>query len=141
VQARQSHPHPKDQPRPLQRRLYLAAQRSRTRRFHALDDRLIRPDGLGRAWEEGRANGGGAGVDGVGREEVERGGVQGWLDELAADLPARRYGPKPGRRVSMPKPDGRQRPRGLPTGRDRVVQAACTLVGAPVCEASCRDSS
>jgi group II intron reverse transcriptase/maturase len=94
-----------------------------------------------RAWEEGRANGGGAGVDGVGIAEVERGGVQGCLDELAADLQARRYRPKPVRRGSMPKPDGRQRPRGLPTVRDRVVQAAGTLVVEPVLEASLRDSS
>jgi retron-type reverse transcriptase len=94
-----------------------------------------------RAWEDVRAHGGSAGVDGVGLEDVERGGVQGVLDELAADLQARRYGPKPVRRVYMPTPDGRQRPLGIPTVRDRVVQAACTLVVAPVVEASVRDSS
>jgi group II intron reverse transcriptase/maturase len=96
---------------------------------------------LWRAWEEVRANGGSAGVDGVGIEDVERGGVQGCLDELAADLQARRYRPKPVRRGYMPKPDGRPRPLGIPTVRDRVVQAACKLVGEPVFEASFRDSS
>jgi RNA-directed DNA polymerase len=95
VHARASQPHPNDQPRPRQRRLYLAAKRSRNRRFHALYDRLIRPDVLWRAWEEVRANGGSAGVDGVGIEDVERGRVQGFLDERAADLRARRYRPKP----------------------------------------------
>jgi len=90
VPARKSPPHPHDKPRPRQRRLSLAAKRSRNRRFHALDDRRIRPDVLWRAWEAGRANGGSAGVDGVGIEDVERGGVQGFREARAADLQARR---------------------------------------------------
>lgn len=141
VHARKSQPHLTDKPRQLQRRLYLAAKRSRNRRFHALYDRLVRPDVLWRAWEEVRANGGSAGVDGIGIEDVERRGVQGFLDELAADLKARRYRPQPVLRVYIPKPDGRKRPLGIPTVRDRVAQAACKLVVEPVFEASFRDSS
>ena len=141
MHARKRPPHPNDTPRPRQRSLYLAAKRSRHRRCPALDDRLSRPDVWWRAWEDVRAHGGSAGVDGVGLEDGERGGVQGVLDELAADLQARRDGPTPVRRVYMPTPDGRQRPLGMPTVRDRGGQAACTLVVAPVCEASVRDSS
>jgi RNA-directed DNA polymerase len=141
VQACKSPPHPKDQPRHLQRRRSRAAKRSRNRRFHGLSDRRLRPDGLWRAWEEGRANGGSAGVDGVSSEEVARGGGQGCLDELAADLQARRYRPQPVRRGYVPQPDGRQRPLGLPTVRDRVVHAAGKLGVEPVVEASVRDSS
>jgi len=141
VPARASQPHAHDQPRQLQRRVYRAAKRSRNRRFQALDDRLIRPDVLWRAWEEVRANGGSAGVDGVGIEAVERGGVQGCLDARAADLRARRYRPKSVLRVYLATPDGRQRPLGIPTVRDRVVQAACKRVGEPGFEASFRDRS
>jgi RNA-directed DNA polymerase len=141
VRARESQPPPNDQPRQRQRRLYLAAKRSRNRRCHALYDRLIRPDVWWRAWEAVRANGGSAGVDGVGIEDVERGGGQGFLDALAADLQARRYRPKPVLRVYITKPDGRQRPLGIPTVRDRVVRAACKLVVEAVVEASFRDRS
>ena len=70
---------PKDKSRQLQRKLYLAAKRSRNRRFHALYDRMFRPDVLWRAWEEVRRKGGSAGVDGVTIEDVERQGVEEFL--------------------------------------------------------------
>ena len=75
VHARQSQQHPREKSRDLQRRLYLAAKRNRSRRFHALHDRIVRPDVLWRAWEEVRANQSRAGVDGVRIEDVERAGV------------------------------------------------------------------
>ena len=90
VHARQSQPHRPDKSRSLQRRLYLAAKRSRNRRFHALYDRVVRPDILRRAGVEVRASQGAPGVDGVSLEEVERQGVEGFLAELAADLTAQR---------------------------------------------------
>lgn len=136
VHARESQQHPVDKSRTLQRRLDLAAKRSGTRRFHALYDRVVRPDILRRAWVAGRANQGAPGVDGVSLEEVERQGVEGFLGDLAADLTAQRYRPQPVLRVEIPKPDGRRRPLGIPTVRDRVVQQACKIVIEPLFEAN-----
>jgi RNA-directed DNA polymerase len=99
VHARQSQPHPHEKSRELQRRLYLAAKRNRSRRFHALYDRIVRPDVLWRAWEEVRANQGRAGVDGVRIEDVERSGVEAYLAGLAVDLKAEVYRPQPVLRV------------------------------------------
>ena len=122
--------------RDLQRRLYLAAKRSRSRRFHALYDRIVRPDVLWRAWLEVRANQGCSGFDGVSIADVERHGVEDFLGELAFDLKAGRYRPQPVLRVEIPKPDGRKRPLGIPTVRDRIVQQACKIVIEPLFEAS-----
>lgn len=136
VHARKSQQHPREKSRELQRRLYLAAKRSRDRRFHALYDRIVRSDVLWRAWEEVRANGGVPGVDGVGIEQIERQGVEGFLRTLADDLKAESYRPSPVLQVGIPKPDGRTRRLGIPTVRDRVVQQACKIVIEPLFEAS-----
>jgi group II intron reverse transcriptase/maturase len=130
-----------DKTRELQRELYLAAKRSRNRRFHALYDRIFRPDILWRAWEEVRRNGGSAGIDGVTIEEVEREGVEQFLEQIGQDLKAGKYRARPVRRVYIPKPDGRQRPLGIPSVRDRVVQQACKIVIEPVFEANFQDNS
>ena len=136
VHARKSQQHPVEKSRTLQRRLYSAAKRSRSRRFHALYDRVVRPDVLWRAWIEVRANRGSPGVDSVSIEDVERGGVEIFLEELAADLKAQEYRPQPVLRVEIPKPDGRKRRLGIPTVRDRVVQQACKIVIEPLFEAN-----
>jgi group II intron reverse transcriptase/maturase len=132
---------PQDQSRELQRKLYLAAKRNRERRFHALYDRIFRPDILRQAWEEVRRNGGSAGEDGVTIEDVEREGVEQFLCQIEQDLKVGDYRPKPVLRVYIPKADGRQRPLGIPTVRDRVVQQACKMVIEPIFEANFRDNS
>jgi len=127
--------------RELQRKLYRAAKRSRVRRFHALYDRIYRPDILWQAWVEVRANGGSAGIDGISIEDIESQGVDAFLEDIAKCLKEKNYHPKPVRRVFIPKPDGRERPLGIPTIRDRVVQQACRLVIEPVFEALFEDCS
>jgi group II intron reverse transcriptase/maturase len=130
-----------DAARRLQRALYRAAKASPERRFHALYDKVYREDILARAWGEVRANGGAAGVDGQTIKDVERRGVAGFLEALGAELREGRYRPRPVRRVLIPKADGQQRPLGIPTVRDRVVQAAAKVVLEPIFEADFRDSS
>ena len=141
MHAHQGQSHQKDPSRQLQRKLYQAAKRSRNRRFHALYDRIFRPDIRWRAWREVRANGGSAGADGVRIEDVEQQGAAAFLQVLEQDLRAGSYRPQPVLRVYIPKPDGRQRPRGIPTVRDRVVQQACKIVIEPIFEANFQNTS
>ena len=106
-----------------------------------LYDRIFRPDILRQAWEEVRRNGGSAGEDGVTIENVEREGVEQFLCQIERDLKAGNYRPKPVLRVYIPKAAGRQRPLGIPTVRDRVVQQVCKMVNEPIFEANFRDNS
>ncbi len=137
--ARPNHPggrKPDVNVRRLQNRLWAAAKQSSGRRFHALYDRIYRPDVLWEAWERVRANRGAAGVDQVTVAAVEEDyGVHRMLGELAADLRAGIYRPVPVRRMEIPKPDGRKRPLGIPTVRDRVCQQAAKIVLEPIFEA------
>jgi group II intron reverse transcriptase/maturase len=126
---------PTDKVRELQRRLFIAAKRHQERRFHALYDRIWRGDVLLEAWKRVRSNQGAAGIDGETLAMIERQGVMGFLWELQALLRSGTYRPQPVRRHYIPKPDGRQRPLGIPTVRDRVVQMATKLVLEPIFEA------
>jgi group II intron reverse transcriptase/maturase len=132
---------PIDKVRQLQRQLWVCAKRSRTRRFHALYDRIYRGDVLWEAWRRVRSNGGAAGVDAETIQAIEQGGVEEFLAELQATLRAGRYRPQPVKRRYIPKADGKQRPLGIPTVRDRVVQMAAKLVVEPIFEADFQECS
>jgi RNA-directed DNA polymerase len=124
-----------DKVRELQRKLWVCAKQSKTRRFHALYDRIFRSDVLRGAWERVRANRGAAGIDKETIEAIEQMGVDPFLEEIQAVLKAGKYRPQPVKRRYIPKSDGRQRPLGIPTVRDRVVQMAAKLIIEPIFEA------
>jgi group II intron reverse transcriptase/maturase len=126
---------PRDKVRQLQRRLWAAAKRNPGRRFHALYDRISRSDVLLEAWKRVKQNRGAAGIDGESIASVEGRGVELFLQELGAELKAGEYRPAAVRRRYIPKSDGKQRPLGIPTVRDRVVQMAAKLVLEPIFEA------
>ena len=109
--------------------LYRSAKQDPSRRFHALYDKVARSDILTRAWGEVRANRGAPGLDGVSIEQVEKSGVEAFLDEIAQALKGRTYRPSPLRRVEIPKPGrpGKTRPLSIPTVRDRVVTSAAKI--------------
>ena len=119
----------------LQTALHDKAKESPNFRFYALYDKVYRKDVLAFAYECCKANGGAAGVDGQTFEDVESYGRERWLDELAQELKSRTYQPLPVRRVYIPKPDGKQRPLGVPAIRDRTAEMAAVLVLEPIFEA------
>jgi RNA-directed DNA polymerase len=133
-----------DKVRDLQDKLYQAAKRSPTRRFHALYDKVHRRDFLWRAWVGVARKGGAPGVDGVTIAQIEQGGVDGvraFLDTLASEFEDGTYRPLPVRRVTIPKSGGGERNLGVPAIRDRVAQAAAKLVLEPIFEADFLDCS
>ena len=132
---------PIDKVRHLQRSLWAAAKRSPGRRFHALMDRIWRDDILREAWRRVKRNRGSAGVDRTTVAEIEQRGVEPFLTDLGSALRDGTYRPQPVLRHYIPKADGRRRPLGIPTIRDRVAQMAAKLVLEPIFEADFRASS
>ena len=127
--------------RSLQRKLYRKAKAEPAFRFYVLYDKICREDILRHAYTLARANAGAPGVDGVTFEQIEASGVEAWLAGLREDLVSKTYRPDPVRRVMIPKPGGGERPLGIPTIRDRVVQTAAKIVLEPIFEADFEDSA
>src|SRR3954465_1736067 len=121
--------------RMLQRKLYLKAKAEPDYRFYLLYDKIYRDDVLSHAYELAKANKGAPGVDEQTFEQIESEGVAEWLDGIGKELRAKTYKPQPVRRVAIPKPGGGERPLGIPTIRDWVVQTAAKLVLEPIFEA------
>jgi len=130
-----------DSVRRLQRALYVKAKQEPGFRFYLLYDKVHREDVLTHAYRLSRAARGTAGVDGVTFPDIESAGVEPWLAALRRELQDQTYRPSPVRRVMIPKPDGGERPLGIPTIRDRVVQTAVKLVLEPLFEADFEDSA
>jgi len=126
---------PPETVRKLQEALHTKAKGAASYRFYALYDKVYRKDVLLYAYERCRANRGAPGVDGQTFEDIETAGLQGWLDALAKELHQKTYRPQAVRRVWIPKADGKQRPLGIPTVKDRVAQMAVVLVLEPIFEA------
>ena len=124
-----------EQIRSLQKKLYLKAKAEPDFRFYLLYDKVWREDILEHAYKLARANGGAAGVDGVTFAAIEAAGLGEWLSGTGKTLRERTYRPDPVRRVMIPKTNGGERPLGIPTIRDRVVQTAVKLVIEPIFEA------
>ncbi len=118
----------------LQTALHDKAKGSPKFRFYAVYDKMYREDVVTFAYECCKANGGAAGVDRQTFEDIEAYGVKKWSDELTQELKSRTYQPQSVRRVWIPKPDGKQRPLGVPTIKDRVAQTAAVLVLEPIFE-------
>jgi RNA-directed DNA polymerase len=121
--------------RKLQAALHAKAKGSPNYRFYSLYDKLSRADILAHAYAACKANHGTAGVDGQTFADIESYGQQRWLGELAEELRNKTYRPQAVRRVYIPKANGKQRPLGIPTIRERVAQMACVVVLDPIFEA------
>jgi RNA-directed DNA polymerase len=127
--------------RELQIKLYRKAKNEPGYRFYLLYDKMYREDILAQAYKVVRANKGAPGVDGESFEDIESRGLEEWLNGIREELHNQTYRPQPVRRVMIPKPGGGERPLGIPTIRDRVVQSAAKLVIEPIFEADLEPSA
>lgn len=123
----------------LQTALHVKAKENPKFRFYALYDKVYRGDVLLSAYRRCAANAGEPGVDEQTFYDIEKYGVEKWLQELAEELRTKTYQPQPVRRAWITKADGKWRPLGIPTIKDRVVQTALLIVLEPIFEADLQD--
>jgi group II intron reverse transcriptase/maturase len=125
----------------LQRKLYLSAKQDKQKRFYILYDKVILDYVLRESWHRVKSRGGSPGIDGQDFRDIERYGVEKYLGELKEELRTRTYKPSPVKRGYIAKPNGEQRPLGIPTIKDRIAEMACKLVIEPIFEADFEESS
>lgn len=125
----------------LQCKLYQKAKQDKRYRFYVLYDKLFQKHMLREAWASVKANQGTPGIDGVSISDVEQQGVTDYLSALGEELRTKRYRTQAVKRVMIPKANGGERPLGIPTVKDRIVQTACKLLLEPIFEADFEESS
>ncbi len=122
-------------------KLSTKAKQEKRYRFYSLYGQISHPETLQAAWQQVRANAGAPGVDGISFAQIEHQGLERWLEELGTELRNKTYRCQAVRRVYIPKANGKMRPLGIPTIRDRVVQCAVLLMMEPIFEADFEDCS
>ena len=127
--------------RDFQRKIYLKAKQEQDFRFYILYDKVRMLRFLREAYKRVKANKGIPGVDKVTFEMIEEQGIENYLQEIQTELKERAYRPSPILRVYIPKDNGKERPLGIPTIKDRIVQMSCKMVIEPIFEADFEDSS
>lgn len=125
----------------LQGKLYQKAKQEKSYKFYILYDKIFQPYMLREAWQQVRTNQGSAGVDGVTISDIEANDIDNYLQELSEELRKRTYKPQAVKRVMIPKANGGERPLGIPTVKDRIVQTVCKMIIEPIFEADFEDSS
>ncbi|AEI15875.1 RNA-directed DNA polymerase (Reverse transcriptase) [Flexistipes sinusarabici DSM 4947] len=121
--------------RKFQQKLYVKSKQELDFRFYSLYDKLCSYELLEEAYRQCKINKGKPGVDGETFSFIEESGLSDWLTAILELLKNRKYKPRPVKRVMIPKPGGGERPLGIPTIRDRVVQTACKILVEPILEA------
>jgi len=125
----------------IQEKLYQKAKQERGYKFYVLYDKLFIPYMLRESWKHVKSNKGTPGIDGITIQDIERYGIDTYLQELGEELRKQTYQPQAVKRVMIPKANGGERPIGIPTVKDRIVQTACKMLIEPIFEADFEDSS